>query len=332
MPENGPPRATGARAGCALAGIVVALAARVHAPSRRVLEIVARVCAVCALHVLLYGALLWADVALGELAPSEPWRVPRSLFYVALLNSVVFCYLILRAGERSARLAWLLGLAFFGGHTVLGQIDSVAFPHVSRVTSELPLPPFVLNAVFTLLFVPLALALLNVAVDEASELPEPRRARRSAGAWIWRLTLALVVHQVVFVAAGYWIARVSLQPPDSGAIVQELEHVLRDAPWLPGLQVVRGLLWIALSLPLIRMLRGPLWETSLTLGVFWAVVSSGELGFLATHSLDFVSRRHLLLFGGANLVAGALLGALLRVDREPRAERPDARDVILYRW
>ncbi|MET0410938.1 MAG: hypothetical protein ABW217_06560 [Polyangiaceae bacterium] len=303
-----------------------------HASSRRVLEIAARIGAVFALHVLLYGALLRAGIAAGELpAPSEPWRVPRSLVAVALLNSIVFSCLILRARERSEQLGWLLGLAFFGGHTVLGRIDSVAFPHVSRVTSELPVPPFVLNAVFTLLFVPLALAILHGGIASPSEVHEPRLARRSVRAWVFRLIGGLVVHQVVFVAAGYWLARVSLQPPDSAAIVAELEHVLRDAPWLPGLQVVRGLLWIALSLPLIRMLTGPLWETSLALGVFWAVVSSGELGLLASHSLDFVSRRYLLLFAAANFVAGALLGAVLRTGRAARADRPGLPDVILYR-
>jgi hypothetical protein len=299
---------------------------------RRILEIVARVCAVFVLHVLLFGALLWAGVASGELhTPSESWHSSRALVFVAVLNSCMFSYLVLRARERSTRMAWLLGLAFFGGHTVLGSIDSVAFPHVSRA-SELPIPPVVLNAVFTVLFVPLALAVLNVDVDSESEPAERSREPPSASAWLWRLVLGLVVHQAVFVAAGFWIAQASLRPQGSAAIAVELQHVLHDTPWLPGLQVVRGLLWITLSLPLIRMLRGPRWETSFALGTFWAVVSSGELGFLASHSLDFVSRRHLLLFAAANFVAGALLGALLRLDREADRERRGARKVLLYRW
>ena len=298
----------------------------------RTLEVAARVCAVFASHVLLYGALLWVGVATGELqAPSGPSRVPWSLILLALMNSCVFSGLLLRARERSTRLGWLLGLAFFGGHTVLGQIDSVAFPHVSRV-SELPLPPFALNAVFTLLFVPLALALLNIDFHSTKELVEPGGPPRSVGAWVARLAIGLVVHQAAFIAAGYWIARESLQPRDSAAILAELQRVLRDTPWLPGLQVVRGMLWIALSLPLIRVLRGPLWETSLALGAFSAVVSSGEVGFLASHSLDFVSRRHMLLFAAANFVAGALLGALLHTRGVPRAARPGGREVILYRW
>lgn len=313
-------------------GIPVAAPDRVGVRLRQGSEILARVGAVFVLHVFLYGALLWAGVALGELpTSSEPRRLPVSLALLALLNSCVFSYLVLRARGAGSRLGAVVGLAFYGGHSVLQPLDGVAFPHVSPAASLAALSPFGLNAVFTLLFVPLALAILHVDARGGPTLGL-RTMSRSPWSLAWRVALALVLHQLVFVAAGYWIARESLQPRDAAVIVAELRRVLLTTPWLPGLQVVRGLLWIALSAPLIGALGVSRRESSLALGVFWAVVSSGELGFMASHSLDFVARTHLAVFALTNFVAGAALGALLSTGKEPDSAPGALRQVIVYRW
>jgi hypothetical protein len=300
---------------------------------RQGFAILARVGAVFVLHVLLYGALLWAGVAMGELpAARQPWRLPTSLALLALLNSCVFSYFVLRARGAGSHLGGVVGLAFYGGHSILQQLDGVAFPHVSPVASISASSPFGLNAVFTLLFVPLALAILHVDSRLGETTSTTRSRSRSPWALAWRVALGLALHQLVFVVAGYWIARESLQPRDAAVIIAELRRVLLTTPWLPGLQVVRGLLWIALSAPLIWALGGSRRESSLALGVFWAVVSSGELGFMASHSLDFVARTHLAVFALANFVAGAALGALLSPGSEQPGLPTGLRPVIVYRW
>lgn len=297
---------------------------------RRGSEIVLRVGAVFVLHVLLYGALLRAGVAAGELPDStEPWRLPASLALLALLNSCLFSYLVLRARGVGSTLGGLLGLAFYGGHSVLQQLDGVAFPHVAPPVTMVALP-FALNAVFTLLFVPLALAILRS--EDVEDGPSAASADgRSPWALAGRIIVALALHQVLFVAAGYWIARDALRPADASTMLAELRRVLLTTPWLPGLQFVRGLVWVAISAPLIWALRTSRWETSLALGAFSAVVSSGELGFLSSHSLDFVARTHLAVFVLANFLAGAALGALLSVGGDPRAPH-GLRQVTIYRY
>jgi hypothetical protein len=311
-------------------GIAVAPSPRVGAGLRRGSEIVLRVGAVFVLHVVLYGALLRAGVAAGELPDStEPWRLPASLALLALLNSCLFSYLVLRARGAGSTLGGILGLAFYGGHSVLQQLDGVAFPHVAPPVTLMALP-FALNAVFTLLFVPLALALLRMEDMETS--PRVTSASgRSPWALTWRIALALALHQLLFVAAGYWIARESLHTPDASAMLAELRRVLLTTPWLPGLQLVRGLLWVAISAPLIWALRTSRWESSLALGAFSAVVSSGELGFLSSHSLDFVARTHLAVFVLANFLAGAGLGALLSMGAA-HSIPPGVRQITVNRW
>jgi putative effector of murein hydrolase LrgA (UPF0299 family) len=280
---------------------------------RRPLEVSLRVGAVSALHVVLYAALLWAAVAAGKLpAGGEPWRVPGSLVLLALLNSCLVSYLVLRSRWTGRQLTVAVGAVFYAGHSVLQQLDSVAFPHVSPLGGELPASPFGLNALFTLLFVPLAVAILNAGDAPSAQLDAQAAPTCHLRAVALKVALGVVLHQIVFVAVGYWIAREGPSSlADSSAVISEFQRVVSETPWLPGLQVFRALIWIGLSLPVVYMLRGPPWETSLVLGSLWALLGSGELVMRGSHSLDFLSRAHMHAFSAANFVAGALLGALL---------------------
>ena len=257
------------------------------------------------------GALL-ANV-LPPPAPEEAGPALRALLVVSLINAAVWSYVILRARWTGGKLILAIFFVFFGVTTLMPQIETAFF-----ITS---LPPgmvprlFIAGAIIAAVFSPLSVLILG----KARPRPDERHSwpRMSAGAWILKLSLIVVIYVVIYFTFGYFIAwksaavRAYYGGSDPGSFFAQIASVVRDQPSLFLLQVGRALLWTAIALPVIRMMKGKWWEAGLAVALLFAATSSQLL--LPNPLMPYdVRMAHLLETVTSNFLFGWLVVLILR--------------------
>ncbi len=267
------------------------------------------------------GALL-ANVS-PQPAPEEAGAALLALLVISLINAAVWSYVILRAGWTGWKLILTIALVFYGVTTLMPQIETAFF-----ITS---LPPgmlprlFIAGAIIATVFSPLSVLILGKA-RARSELTSGW-PRMSAGSWIARLSLIVVIYVVIYFTFGYFIAwksaavRAYYGGHDPGGFFAQIASVLRDQPSLFLLQVVRALLWTAIAMPVIRMMKGKWWEAGLAVALLFAVTSSQLL--LPNPLMPYdVRMAHLLETSTSNFLFGWLV--VLILTRRPKVILRDA--------
>jgi hypothetical protein len=98
---------------------------------------------------------------------------------------------------------------------------------------------------------------------------------------------------------------------DEGSFLAHMPTVLRDTPWLIPFQIVRAICWVALALPVIRMLKGERLETVLAIGFLFAVLMNAQLLLPNPYMPEPVRMAHLVETASSNFIFGVLVGWLL---------------------
>ena len=239
---------------------------------------------------------------------AEPSDSPLlALAAVCLLNTLVLAYIILRSNWGGWKLIATVFAVFYGVTTVMGQIESAIF-----VTT---LPPgtlprlFLMGAIIAGLFSPLAVLMLGKRRNE-SPVSENGRLRMSIGSWIPRLLIIAIVYVVLYFSFGYFIAwrnpalREYYGDTDSGSFIAQMEKVIADRPWLLPFQMMRAMMWTALALPVIRMMKGEWWEAGLGVSLLFAVVMNSQLLLPNPYMPESVRMSHLIETATSNFIFG----------------------------
>ena len=243
----------------------------------------------------------------------EAGAAVQALFVVSLLNAAVWTYVILRARWTSWKLILTIFLVFYGVTTLMPQIETAFF-----ITS---LPPgmlprlFVAGAIIAAVFAPLSVLILGKLRNKTTGIPS--WPTMSAGSWVAKLSLIVVIYVAIYFTFGYFIAwqstavRAYYGGHDPGSFFAQMASVLRDQPSLVLLQVVRALLWTAIALPVVRMMKGKWWEAGLAVALLFAVTSSQLL--LPNPLMPYdVRMAHLLETATSNFLFGWLVVLILR--------------------
>jgi hypothetical protein len=213
----------------------------------------------------------------------------------------------------------------YGVGTLMPQIETAFF-----ITT---LPPgmlprlFLAGAIIAAVFSPLAVLILGKARHQAGGTTGDQWPRFSAGSWIAKLSLIIVVYLLIYFTFGYFIAwrspavRAYYGGNDPGTFIAQIQSVLRDQPLLFLLQAVRALLWTAIALPVIRMIKGKWWEAGLAVALLFAATSSQLL--LPNPLMPYeVRMAHLLETATSNFLFGWLVVVILRSLRTREDYRP----------
>jgi hypothetical protein len=201
-----------------------------------------------------------------------------ALLVVSFLNSAVLVYVILRSRWAGWKLVLAVFFICYGVMTVVPQIETAYF--VTRLPPGMLSGLFLVGAVFAALWSPLAVLILGKRRREGLNDGGNSRLSMPVKEWVWRLLLIAASHLVVYFTFGYFVAwkspavRAYYGGSDPGSFLMQMRTVLRDTPWLVPLQVVRAMLWTALAVPVIRMLKGRWWEAGLAVALLFAVVNS----------------------------------------------------------
>lgn len=244
-----------------------------------------------------------ADAAAGALA----------LVAVCFLDTIILTYVIVRSRWAGWRLMAAVFVVFYGTTTVLSQIETAVF--VTRLPPGM-LPRLFLMGVFVAApFSALAVPILGKRKAEAESASNARLVMPSSE-WVWKLAVIVAAYLILYFTFGYYVAwknpavREYYGGIDAGGFAGQLGRVLRDTPWLVPLQIVRALLWVAIALPVVRMLKGQWLETALVLALIFSVVMNAQLLLPNPYMPQAVRMAHLMETASSNFIFGFLIGWL----------------------
>lgn len=254
---------------------------------KTILFFVVRVIALTIVYLIVFvlaSAVTIAPVTNALPATEDSSSTVLYLPLVALLNTLVMVYVIVRARWHGWKLAAVIALAFYGVNTFMSQIETAAFPPVAN-----RLPPGMLSGLFVMgliqavIFSPLAVLIMGKWKPDPGENEPNDRLVMPSGEWVWKLAVVAFVYLTLYLTFGYYVAwrNPAIQAyyggTDPGSFGGQLANIMRDTPWLPFFQLLRGLLWTLIALPVIRTMKGAWWETGLAVGLTYAVLMNSGL-------------------------------------------------------
>lgn len=265
------------------------------------------------------GALLATPSA--QPSPADAGIALAALLAVSVVTTLVLGYVILRSRWAGWKLILAIFFVFYGVTTVMPQVETAFF------VKDLPpgmLPRlFLAGAIISALFSVLAVLILGKRKADSAE-SSSRRLDMSLVQWIVKLSLIVVVYLFLYFTFGYFIAwkseavRAYYGGSDPGSFMAQMSSVVRDTPWLLPFQVLRALMWAALAIPVIRMMKGQWWEAALAVALLFGIVMTSPL--LLPNPLMPVEVRmvHLLETATSNFLFGCLLVWILRTSLVPQ--------------
>lgn len=222
-------------------------------------------------------------------------------FVSAYVLAAAFAYPISRSRLGGHALLGAAFLATFGLTTVLSQIESALF--LDMTAEELWLGVLELTLASALLSW-LAVSLYPKVQRESAggrQTPNPP----STASWVRRWIGVSVAYVVLYVTAGMLIL------PRIQAWYEEQGLLDIDPALVLPLQVVRGALYVAFVLPLLRSMRVARWQAALAMAVMIPLVH-GVAPLMSPNPFmpDYVRHAHMIEIGWSNFVLGLLIGFL----------------------
>ena len=291
----------------------------------RAVSVVARV---IALTIVLFVCFaIGSSIAMHGIAqPSAGGgSTAMSLIAVCALETVVVSYLILRSRWTGWRLMLAVFVVFYGVTTFMPQIESAVF--LTRLPQGIVPRFFLMGFLIAAPFSILAVIILGKGKAEPAHYQGDLRLVMPVSEWSWKLAVIAAAYVFLYFIFGYFIAwrnpavREYYGGADPGSFFAQLGNVVRDTPWLVPFQVLRAMCWVALAVPVIRMLKGDWLETALALGFVFAVLMNAQLLLPNPYMPEPVRMAHLVETASCNFIFGLLIGWLL-TDRHVLATRP----------
>jgi hypothetical protein len=245
---------------------------------------------------------------------AQPGNAAIALFIVSCIHSMMLAYLILRSSWAGWKLVAAVFLVFFGVATFMPQLETAYF-----VTS---LPPgsvpriFLMGGIVAAIFSPLAVLLLGKGRQRAGD-NSVTRLQMPLSEWAWKAGVIIILYVIIYFTFGYFIAwqnaavRAYYGGSEPGSFLSQLSTVPRETPWLLPLQAVRALLWMAIGVLVVRMLKGGWWEAALTVALFFSLVLSCQLLIPNEFMPREVRMAHLVETATSDFLFGFLLVSML---------------------
>jgi len=272
---------------------------------------------VVALTIVLFICFAVASGVVGlantQSAPPDSTAAIK-LIVVCFLEAAMIANLVLRSDWTGWRLVAAVFFVFYGVTTFMPQIESAVF--LTRLPPGTVPRLFLMGALIGIPFSMLAVPILGKARNVARDPETNSRLQMTAGEWIWKLSVIAVVYVVLYFTFGYFVAwqnpavREYYGGVDNGFLSQ-MGSVLRDTPWLVPFQIFRALCWVAIAVPVVRMLKGGWLEAALTLALLFSVLMNAQLLLPNPYMPETVRMSHLVETASSNFIFGMVTGWLL---------------------
>ena len=226
------------------------------------------------LTVLYFPIWIIGTLAMGDLiptTPSEPGLLSdaTAMLLLGLINTLLIVGMIVSSRWYGWRLALLLGLAYYGSFTFITQIETLYFFANTMLSPELIPRLFLMGLSIPLIYIPLAIVICNKWKKRDNKMVRKYMQIPPKQLFL-KLGVLAIIYLVIYWLAGYFIA---WQNPElrafygsPGEKLPFLAHTverLSNSPDLFLLQLVRGVLFAIIAMPLIIGSRVNPWVTAL---------------------------------------------------------------------
>jgi len=237
------------------------------------------------------------------------------LFVASLVQAIVVTYMVLEAkwsGWKVAGALFLLVLNVWAQAAI-----EPLFYLRSRLSPNFSTQALVTGLVSAALFAPFAVWVLGGFRRAAREGPS-EHARWSAARWIGTLAATTVAFVAFYYLCGYYIAwqNPALRQFYSGTTEirtfwGQIAWTWSSTPWMFPVQAGRGLLFVVMTLPAVRMLGGGAARVAFGTALMYAVWD-GSVGLIVPNPIfpPSVAHTHLVELAVWGLVFGAFVGWL----------------------
>ena len=188
------------------------------------------------------------------------------------------------------------------------QIESAYF--ITRLPPGMLPRLFLAGLIMAAIFAPLVVLILGKAKRSTNEI-SPLKITPV------KLWLIVVVYVFLYFTFGYFIAwknpavRAYYGGSDPAGFISHITSLVRSEPMLFALQAVRALMWTAIAVPVIKMMKSEWWERGLAVALLFAVMTSQLLlpnPLMPTE----VRMAHLVETATSNFLFGWLVVLILR--------------------
>jgi len=240
------------------------------------------------------------------------------MLLVCLLQATVLSYLILRARWTGWRLVGAVFLVFFGVATLQAAVEGAVYLNylTHRVAPGLGRAMLIMGGFTSAVFSPTAVLVHGKMRAQTSEDTLNNRLVMRPASWAWKVTTTALIWVAMYYLCGYFVAwqspavREFYGGSDPGSFFKQLAVTWYTTPWMFPFQAMRGLLFLALVLPVIRMLKGRAWESGLAVAVILSILGGAPLLIPNPLMPEAVARAHFVEVMSENFVFGLLVGWL----------------------
>ncbi|MBN1273516.1 MAG: hypothetical protein JXB26_14715 [Candidatus Aminicenantes bacterium] len=212
-------------------------------------------------------------------------RVLGAMAVVSLVNTAVVVFVLLRSKWKGMKLAAVLALEVYAAMFFMGEIELLYFDAGQGMPAGMIGAHLTGGAVFAFLFGVAAVFMFGKwKKTEKDEQDFPSHPLTFSVMLLMKcLLLSIVIYPVIYFGFGYFIgwqsAAVREYYSGSAQILPFLAHfkaLFSTSPLLPLWQAIRGGLWVLAALPVLRMMKGRLWEKGLAVGLIFAVLMNSQ--------------------------------------------------------
>jgi len=263
-------------------------------------------------------AYILSTMVIGQtnttMTPEEASRAGQALFLVSMINALVLSYPILRSRWHGLKLIGTVILVQFGVETFMAQIETLYFNSAVQMGMAEFVGIVAAGALRALVFAPLAVFIFG-KMKQSVQLEEKKAAVRLSE-WGRRFAALAVFYVIVYFVFGYFVAwqwaETRLFYSGTTAIKPFFTHfrdLFRTDPIILPFQLLRGALWTALAIVIVRMMKAKRWEASLAVALTFAALLSSGIGlFPNPYMPPLVRQSHFFELLSSMLVFGGIAG------------------------
>ena len=256
----------------------------------------------------------------------DPAIAGQYALLTSFLFTLVLSYPIIRSKWSGWKLVLTITILIYGVMTFLSQIETVVFLKylVDIVDPEMIPKLFVQGAIVAVLFSPLAVWVHgkmrrgkhhglqdDPQNDPKNDFQEScNTLTMPFSQWVWKLALLAIIYILVYISFGRFVFI-----PLAGDAFEEFYTGLEMPPWILLLQAARALIWVALAVPVIRMMKGPRWEAGLAVALLFSALMGALLLIPQDIMPDKIRLAHFAEVALSNFLFGWIVVFVLNYQR-----------------
>lgn len=262
------------------------------------------------LTLLYYGCTVVGSLAagLGDVQqPADPGKTALAVLLVSFLSILVLSYPIVKSKWTGLRLVFVITLIIFGIRTFLTQIETLVFLRylVDIVPAEMVPGLFLEGAVVAVLFAPLAVLVHGKFRQERQVFS----SRQNIGPerLLWKLLVLGLIYLIIYILFGLFVFL-----PLAGEAFAGYYAGLKMPFWIFPFQVLRGMVWGMLAIPVINMMKGEWWEKGAAVSLLFSVLMGALLLLPNEFMPETIRMAHFYEVLTSNFVFGWIAALILR--------------------